>query len=34
MSVKINKWCKSAGKCDDKQKYKGILEAEMISNPE
>ena len=30
----INKLYKSAGKCDDQQKYKVILEAYMVSTPE
>ena len=31
MSGKYHKKYKSAGKCDDKNQYKSILEAEMVS---
>ena len=30
----IKKYYKQAGKCDDQQKFKDILEAAMVSNPE
>ena len=29
----IKKLYKSAGKCDDQQQYKGIIESEMVSTP-
>ena len=31
---KIRKLYKSSSKCDDQQKYKAILEAEIVSTPE
>ena len=31
---KIKKLYKTAGKCDDQQQYKAIIEAEMVSTPE
>ena len=34
MSGKIKKLYKYAGKCDDQQKYKAILEEEIFSTPE
>ena len=34
MSGKIKKLYKTAGKCDDQQQYKDIIEAEMVSTPE
>ena len=34
MSGKHKKLYKTAGKCDDQQQYKAILEAEMVSAPE
>ena len=30
----IKKLYKTEGKCDDKQQYKAIIEAEMVSTPE
>ena len=34
ISVKKKEAIKSSGKCDNKQKYKGILEAAIFLNPE
>ena len=30
----IKKLCKSSGKCDNQQKYKAIIEAEIFSTPQ